>query len=254
VSEAGQVRSPADTVPSAAQLGWLETGTERFFASVATFSDADFSAPTLLPGWDRSTLLAHVSLNARALLNLLDWARSGTRSPMYPGGPDQRAADIAALAAREPADIRAELAAASGELAAAIAALPPARWGATMTNAQGREITAREVIWMRNREVWVHGVDLDCAATFAAAPAQLLAALLTDATSTMTAGAAAVTLQSTNTAQIWRIGGAADSAPGFGPDSVLVEAALADLVAYVLGRPAAWCGPPIALPPLARWL
>ena len=41
------------------------------------------AAPSLLPGWSRAHVVAHVAGNAVALLNLLTWARTGVETPMY---------------------------------------------------------------------------------------------------------------------------------------------------------------------------
>jgi maleylpyruvate isomerase len=45
---------------------------------------------------------------------------------------------------------------------------------------QGREMPARDVPWMRAKEVWVHGVDLAAGLTFADVPTGLCAALVDD--------------------------------------------------------------------------
>ncbi|MBU5900470.1 maleylpyruvate isomerase N-terminal domain-containing protein, partial [Vibrio cholerae O1] len=36
---------------------------------------------------------------------------------------------------------------------------PDEAWAAIVRTAQGREVPARETVWMRTREVWLHGID-----------------------------------------------------------------------------------------------
>jgi maleylpyruvate isomerase len=46
-------------------------------------TEADLAGPSLLLGWPRRTVVAHVARNADALVNQLTWARTGEESPMY---------------------------------------------------------------------------------------------------------------------------------------------------------------------------
>ena len=66
------------------------------------------------------------------------------------------------------------------ELAAALDALSPEAWQATVLTAQGRPIQATEIPWMRTREVAVHAVDLGTGVTFAGLPPDLVTALVVD--------------------------------------------------------------------------
>jgi maleylpyruvate isomerase len=124
-------------------------------------------------------VVAHVARNADALLNLLNWARTGVETPMYPS-VEARAAGIEKTAGQSPADLRADYAAASARLSSAFDALPDRAWTAPIRTAQGRPVTAEEVPWMRCRENWVHTVDLACGADFDCVPADMLAALVDD--------------------------------------------------------------------------
>ncbi len=72
-------------------------GSSRGASSSSTPSrasdDDDFVRPTALPGWTRRHLVAHVAANADALGNLVRWAATGRRTPMY-ATPEERAAGI----------------------------------------------------------------------------------------------------------------------------------------------------------------
>ena len=160
-------------------LGWWADGEQHLGTALGRLTDEEFAAPSLLPGWSRQQLLAHVARNADALVNLVNWARTGVETPMY-SSPEARDAGIAETAALPPARLRGELLAATGRLAEAVHGLPDEAWTAQVRTAQGRMVPATEVPWMRCREVWVHSVDLDAAAGFADVPDDVLAALVDD--------------------------------------------------------------------------
>jgi maleylpyruvate isomerase len=228
--------------------GWVADG-ERYFAErLAGVTDERFAEPSRLTGWTRAHLVAHAARNADALIRLVDWARTGVESPMY-ADPQARAREIEKGATLPAAQLRAEAADASARLAAAWAALPEKAWSARVRSALGRDIAVSETLWMRAREVWVHGVDLDAGGSFADLPADVVAALLDDATTTLTQrGAPDVLLHPTDHDGGWRLG-AADITAG---TTVALSAPAHRLLAWVLGREAA-PGPDPA-PSLPRWL
>jgi maleylpyruvate isomerase len=139
---------------------------ERLFATaLGRLTDEEFDGPSLLPGWDRRHVVAHVARNADAVGNLLTWARTGTETPMYPSR-EARDAGIAETAALDAPRLRTELVAATARFADAVRGLPEEAWSATVRTMQGREVPASEVPWMRCREVYVHAVDLDAGVGF----------------------------------------------------------------------------------------
>ncbi|MFG1708186.1 maleylpyruvate isomerase family mycothiol-dependent enzyme [Nonomuraea sp. M3C6] len=220
------------TVP---ELVWVQEGTALFEQTLRGIDDAGLHAPSALPGWRRRHVVAHVASNADALVNLLDWARTGVETPMY-SSPKQRAADIEAGAALPAGDLRAKLAAAHARLARELAAMPAAAWDAEVRTARGRTVPASEVAWMRTREVWVHAADLDAGTGLRDFPASVLRALAEDAVAAFSANpdAPRVTLIATDTADRWELGT---------PEEVRGE--LAEVTAYLLGRPGALEGPPL---------
>ena len=172
------------TPPLARSLGWLAEGTDRVESAVAALSDAELGETSGLPGWRRTHVVAHLARNADALGNLLDWAATGVPNPMY-ADPEQRQRDIDTGAAQPLPALRDDLLAADKRLADALAALPDPAWRAGVRSAKGRDIPATEVPWLRVREVWVHLADLHCGRTMRDLPADLVAALLDDATATL---------------------------------------------------------------------
>lgn len=160
-------------------LEWCHAGEQHFAAAFVALTDEQLSAPSLLPGWSRQTVVAHVARNADALMNLLDWARTGIETPMYPSA-EARATGIEESARQSVPDLRADYTAAATRLADAFASLPADAWSAPIRTAQGRAVTAEEVPWMRCRENWVHSVDLGSGPGFEIVPADVLTALVDD--------------------------------------------------------------------------
>jgi len=141
--------------------------------------DDEFDAPSLLPGWTRRHLIAHVGFNARAVARLVEWARTGVENPMY-SSPDQRAEEIE-FGATLPTEALRNLAAhAAVHLNVEWRDLPADAWAHEIRTAQGRLVPVSETVWMRTREVWIHAVDLDNGAHVDDFPAELLDELLED--------------------------------------------------------------------------
>ncbi|MGW6200047.1 maleylpyruvate isomerase family mycothiol-dependent enzyme [Kribbella sp. NPDC055110] len=155
-------------------LEWIDEGT-------ALCRDAlrDLEAPSLLPGWSRRHVAAHLSLNAEALGNLVHWARTGEERPMYPS-PEARNADIEAGTSRSADELRSWFDESATGLDAAMAALTDDQWQAEVQTAQGAPIPATRIPWMRSREVLIHAVDLGTGLTFADLPPDFLEALCKD--------------------------------------------------------------------------
>ena len=167
----------------AAGLVTARRGTAYFSRKLAELSDDDFDAPSLLPGWTRRHLIAHVGYNARALTRLLEWAATGIETPMY-AGPEQRAREIDDGATLTPIALRHLVSHSTVHLNGEWRDLTPTAWHTTVRTAQGRTVPASETTWMRTREVWIHAVDLNNGGSFDDFPPDLLDALLTDITGT----------------------------------------------------------------------
>lgn len=229
------------TGPSADVLAWWRDGERTLHTAVEALPDADLAGPSLLAGWSRQTLLAHLAGNADALVNLLTWARTGVETPMYAsaGARDEE------TAARPAPEVRGQFAGSQARLAAAIEELPDAAWQAQVRTAQGALVPATEVPWMRVRETWVHAVDLAAPVTFADIPAGLAAVLIDSITDGWRGRAevSGITFAATDSGRRW------------GEGSRVVSAAQADLLGWMSGRGSAdaidFDGPPFAAPP---WL
>lgn len=228
---------PAVTLP------WMRAGTAYLRAVVDEIPDADLRAPSALPGWTRAHVVGHLARNAEALTRLATWARTGVETPMY-AGPAERDRDIERSAGLPAAVLRAELVDTAATLDAALDALTADQWQAPVRSALGRAIPAAEVPWMRNREVWLHAVDLATGATVDDLPAGVVDLLLDEVTRTLSDkdGCPPVTLAPTDRQRTWRLG-----PPRALP--VTVAATAAELTGWLTGR----LQRP-DLPPLPRWL
>lgn len=154
-------------------------GTSYFAQHLAELSDDALGGDTLLDGWTRRALLAHVGYNAAALCRLLDWAATGVETPMY-ASPEQRAHEIEEGATLNAAALRNLFDHTVARLDKKWRELPEAAWRAEVRTAQGRTVEAAETAWMRTREVWIHAVDLDNGGRFGDFPDVVLESLLVD--------------------------------------------------------------------------
>jgi maleylpyruvate isomerase len=241
--------SPADEVLRR-RVDWMRAGTAVLLDACGQLDDTDPGQPSALSGWTRGHVLAHLAHNATALLNLLSWARTGVITPMYPS-PHARAADIEAGATLPMPTLLSGLRNTAAELDQAVTALPAQAWRATITTASGREAPASIVPWMRVREVWVHGIDLDLGLGFGDIPDDIGRALIKDM-------AGLISPRIDGPAFAVRPDASAGAAPivvGAGVPSCEIPGSTADLTAWLSGRatPAA-LGDPAALPTLPAWL
>lgn len=158
---------------------WMTEGTAMLLAAVEGLGEDGFAADSLLPGWTRKHLVAHVAANADALRNLVRWAATGVETPMYRSA-EERAAGIAEGPAMSAAALDCWLRTSAEQLADAMDRLTDRQWQREVVTAQDRTVPATETTWMRAREVCVHAVDLGTGLTFADLPAGFDEALCTD--------------------------------------------------------------------------
>ena len=226
-------------------LAWMADGTAKLLVGLAALSDEALTEPTALPGWTRRYLLSHVAANAGALRNLVYWARTGEERRMYVSN-EQRDADIATGARLPSAELRAWVESSAQALAADLDSMPGTGMGREGDHGAGPHPAApSEIPWMRDREVYVHAVDLGAGTRWADLPAEFLTLLLDDVTVRRSSkgGGPALAVAATDTGHAWEVVGAGAPVP--------VSAPLADLAAYLTGRPA----PALrAAPTLPPWL
>jgi maleylpyruvate isomerase len=232
---------------AAAARAWMDEGTTIFLHALARTADDALAGPTCLPGWTGRHLVAHVAANAEALLNLAYWAATGEETPMY-SSPGQRSADIEGGSGRSPAELRRWAAASADRLASALGALADRQWSRRVRTAQGRDVLATEIPWLRAREVMVHAVDLDPALGLADLPESFVLALVDDIVARRSNGQQpALLLDADAGRHTW-------SLPGRDQPTE-VHGSLSGVAAYLAGRPGADVTTRTgAVPELPPWL
>ncbi|WP_103500690.1 MULTISPECIES: maleylpyruvate isomerase family mycothiol-dependent enzyme [unclassified Streptomyces] len=136
-----------------ADLAALAEATDRLVSTVSVLDQAALHAPSRLPGWSRGHVVAHLSRNADALVNVLEGR------PMY-ADATTRDTDIEAGSGRGPQEQTTDLRESSARLRAATDALDADAWRATVALRNGVTDVASSVPFRRWVEVELHHVDL----------------------------------------------------------------------------------------------
>ncbi|WUW24760.1 maleylpyruvate isomerase family mycothiol-dependent enzyme [Streptomyces sp. NBC_01463] len=138
-------------IDHAHDLAALRQATDRLLSATEKLDDAALAEPSRLPGWSRGHVVAHLSRNADALVNVLQGR------PMY-ADSETRDRDIERDAPRPRAEQLADLGASADRFVAAAAA--PADWSRTVELRNGVTDSASRIPYRRRVEVELHHVDL----------------------------------------------------------------------------------------------
>jgi maleylpyruvate isomerase len=224
-------RSPDEQV--LATLALVRRGTAFFRRQLDELADSELDEPSLLAGWTRRHVIAHVGYNARAIARLVTWAATGEETPMY-SSPESRSEEIELGATLSPVALRNLVEHAAIDLDVRWRDLPPESWHVLVRTAQGRTVPAEETVWMRTREVWLHTVDLDSGATFAQVPEEVLLRLVQDVHRAWVGREGVVVPELRTVGDGLLLGGDADAQA--------ISGELAAVAAWVTGRsgPAVW--------------
>jgi maleylpyruvate isomerase len=137
----------------------IDDATQRLLSTARRLSEPELRAPSLLPGWSRAHVVAHLARNADAMRNLLVGARSGTSRPAY-ASAEARAADIEAGARRGPAELMADLAGSAMALRTVARQLPEPAWLVPVQLLDTEPFPAAGLLTRRLVEVELHHADL----------------------------------------------------------------------------------------------
>ena len=127
-------------------------------AALPSLTDDTARSASLLPNWTVGHVLTHIARNADSNVLMLDAANRGEVGAQYPGGTEQRNADIESGADRSAADLVADVAAACGRLEAAWAATTADGWQGTGQTFVG-PVPISVLPFRRWRETVVHHAD-----------------------------------------------------------------------------------------------
>lgn len=165
-----------------AHLALLAEADQRLVRTVDGLSADDVVQPSLLPGWSRAHVVAHLALNAEGLAGVLSGAAREEPRPMY-ASPEARDADIEELAGARLSELRERLLASTQHFQRAAASVPEAGWEARFERTPGGpSFSVANVPLMRLREVEIHHADLGAGYSAADWPDEFAAVLISSMT------------------------------------------------------------------------
>lgn len=143
----------------------LHHSDQRAVRTVDSLTDAQWAGRSLLPGWTRAHVVAHLALNGEAFAAALDGVLDARSVPIYPSEAARDAA-IESLAQEPYGDIRERFFAATAHFRAIARRLGSRHWEATVERLPGGPTwPAADLVGARQREVEIHHVDLDAGYT-----------------------------------------------------------------------------------------
>jgi len=137
----------------------LDTATQRLIDEARLMTGSDLRAPSLLPGWSRAHVLAHLARDADAMRNLLIGARAGQDRLAY-ASPEARNADIGNSAAAEAKELVDDMASSAMALRAVALQLPDKAWLYQVRLLESPRFPASQLLTRRLAEVELHHCDL----------------------------------------------------------------------------------------------
>lgn len=195
----------------------LDDASHRVVRSVDSMGDDAWHQPSLLPGWSRSHLVAHLTLNAEGLAAALTGILTDRQVPMY-ASQDARDGDIEQLAAADPSRLRNRFLGSVTDLSDAVEAVPDDQWSTTIErDPGGRTFHADAIPGMRLREIEIHHADLALGYTQASWTADFAVRLL-DAMTKRDAGAAGFRVNATDLDRAWLVGEGGPTVSGTAAD------------------------------------
>ena len=123
-----------------------------------SLTDGEARSPSLLPDWTVGHVLTHIARNADGFVLMTEAANRGEVGAQYPGGFEQRNADIETGSGRSAAELIADVTAACVRLEAAWAATTATGWEGTGQSPVG-PMQINALPFRRWRETIVHHAD-----------------------------------------------------------------------------------------------
>jgi maleylpyruvate isomerase len=137
----------------------IDQATQRLLDTARVITEPDLRAPSLLPGWTRAHVVAHVARNADAMRNLLVGARTGQDRPAY-ASAEAREAGIEQGAAMRASELMADLAGSAMALRTVARQLPEEGWQVPVRILDSDPFPAAQLLTRRLVEVELHHCDL----------------------------------------------------------------------------------------------
>jgi len=224
--------TPADPVVDLeAALESLHQSEQHLLRTVDSLRGDQWSESSVLPGWTRAHVVAHLALNAEGFARAVDGVAHELAVPVYDSN-ERRDADIDELAQADPPEIRERLFGAAQRLRDALASLDADQWDEQVMRVPGGPAwLVAELPGTRRREVEIHHVDLDAGYTCAEWPLDFAEHLL-DAMAKRVRPPEAFEIRPHDSPRTWVLG--EDEAEYPVP---VVTGAAADLAWWLTGRP-----------------
>lgn len=197
--------------------------TSRYLATVASLTDGELAGPSLLPGWTRGHVVAHVALNAQGMARALRGMRTGEPVPVY-DSREAREADIEERAGGSAEELASLSQLACLRLAGELRLMKAL--GDVDLVPGGPTLTTAGLVDARWREVEVHHADLGLAYSPADWPVPFAAHLLHTAAEDRGAEGVALTLHARDLGETVLVG----------PGGHGVAGAAAALAWWLVGR------------------
>ena len=137
----------------------IDQATQRLLDTARVITEPDLRAPSLLPGWTRAHVLAHLARGADAMRNLLVGVRSGQERPAYVSA-EARQADIEYGAGMQAKELMADLADSAMALRTIARQLPDEGWQVPVRILDSAPFPAAQLLTRRLVEVELHHCDL----------------------------------------------------------------------------------------------
>ena len=137
----------------------VDHATQRLLGTAREIADSELRQPSLLPGWTRAHVLAHLARDADAMRHLLVGARSGEDRPAYASEQEWAAATeyTAGLSTKE---LAADVADSAMALRVIGRQLPDDAWRCPVRLRDWGPFPAAELLTLRLVEVELHHCDL----------------------------------------------------------------------------------------------
>jgi len=137
----------------------IDQATQRLLGTARILTEPDLRAGSLLPGWTRAQVLAHVARGADATRHLLVGVRSGQDRSAY-ASAEAWQADIEYRAGLRPKELADDLAGSAMALRTVARQLPDERWPHPVLIPGSASFPAADLLVRRLVEVELHHCDL----------------------------------------------------------------------------------------------
>jgi maleylpyruvate isomerase len=221
-------------MPTSAALPEIEEtllATTRYLQALTVLDEQSVRRPSVLPGWSRAHVVAHLARNADAFTRVLSQVAGGEPASMY-DSPERRDADIEQTVATH------DLAGLVKDGIAAVARLTEALWSCQADpDAPYARVAGGEAVFplhtvgpRRRAEVEIHLADLDLGYQPSAWPADFSTRMIRqrqDELSGLPEGCPSMVLSCTDVEGVWKFG------RGQGPE---IHGTAGDLAWWLVGR------------------